>query len=88
MSRYRLCLGALPIALSLTGCLSLNSPMAQRQLQIASSGQTGCVPDDNVISNAVRYGTSATWNVTCKNKVYLCSATSSVANSHCTPAAQ
>ena len=88
MSRYYLGLVALPVVLVTSGCLSLNSPSAQRQLQIASAGQTGCLPDDNVISNAVRYGSSATWNVTCKSKVYLCSATSSVGNTRCAPAAQ
>jgi hypothetical protein len=88
MSPYRLGFVALPMALCVTGCLSLNSPSAQRQLQIVSAGQTGCKPDDNVISNAQRYGSSGTWNVTCNNKVYLCSATRSVENTHCTPVAQ
>jgi hypothetical protein len=63
------------------GCVSLNSPMAQEQLRTISAGHTGCMPEDNVISNAVERGSNATWNATCKGKMYLCSAVPSGNNS-------
>ena len=74
-----------------SGCVSLDSPMAQKQLQIISAGHTGCMPDDNAISNVISHGASATWNATCKGKTYLCSAVSSGSNSSsfsCAAAAQ
>lgn len=44
-------------------------------LKLGSAGHTGCVPDENVVSNVARNPDgSGTWNVACKGKVYLCSA--------------
>ena len=75
------------------GCTTIaNSPMVQDRLQLASAGHTGCLPDDNVITNLVTHPDgSGMWNATCKDKVYLCSAVSSTGNSEtfsCAPAVQ
>jgi len=76
-----------------SGCvpLSVNSPIVQDKLKLVSAGYTGCMPDDNVLSNvAANVDGSGTWNATCKDKMYLCSAISA-ANSesfHCAPVAQ
>ena len=59
---------------------------------MVSAGHTGCMPEDNVISNVVaNLDGSGTWNATCKGRVYLCSAVGSVGNSEsysCAPVAQ
>jgi hypothetical protein len=84
----------LAIALaSIGGCVSASSPLVQEHLKIVSAGHTGCMPDDNVISNVVMLDLAgnATWNATCKGKVYLCTAAGSVGNSEsysCAPVAQ
>jgi hypothetical protein len=78
------------------GCATLgpspNSPEVLQALQLVSAGHTGCLPDDNEISNvhASRDG-SGTWNATCKGKSYLCSAFRAVGGSQsysCAPVAQ
>ena len=75
---------ALATVLSMmTGCLSTtlqaNLPPVQNQLKIKSAGYTGCLRDDNIISNVnASADGSGTWNATCKDKVYLCSQGSSV----------
>jgi hypothetical protein len=74
MTPHRSLFLLLAITLWASGCVSLNSPTAQKQLQIISAGHTGCMPDDNVISNVVNYGSNVTFNATCKSKIYLCSA--------------
>src|SRR5580658_10480037 len=64
-----------------SGCvpLSVNSPIVQEKLKTVSAGYTGCVTDDNVLSNiAAKPDGSGTWNVTCKGKTYLCSAVSTI----------
>jgi hypothetical protein len=68
------------LAVILTGgCTALaNSPMVVDQLKIRSAGFTGCAVNSNVITNVTgNMDGSGTWNVTCKDKVYLCSQGSS-----------
>jgi hypothetical protein len=78
------------------GCAAVqpspNSPEVLQALKMVSAGHTGCLPDDNEISNvsAVRDG-SGTWNATCRGKTYLCSAFRAVGGSQsysCAPVAQ
>jgi hypothetical protein len=78
------------------GCAAVrpspNSPEVLQALKMVSAGHTGCLPDDNEISNvsAARDG-SGTWNATCKGKPYLCSAFRAVGGSQsysCAPVAQ
>jgi hypothetical protein len=72
-------IGVLAVLLSVSGCTALaNSPLVTRQLKIVSAGHTGCLPDDNELTNINASGDgSGTWNATCKGKVYLCSGVSS-----------
>ena len=62
------------------------------KLKTASAGHTGCVPEENDLSNVVaKPDGSGTWNATCKGKTYLCSAISTINDSqsvHCAPVAQ
>jgi hypothetical protein len=80
MTPFRLGLVVLAtIVAAISGCLSANSPRVQEQLKIVSAGHTGCMPEDNVLSNVVANPDgSGTWNATCKGKAYLCSAVRSV----------
>ncbi len=75
-----------------SGCVSVNSPIVQEKLKTVSAGYTGCVPDENVLSNvAANADGSGTWNATCKGKTYLCSAVATFDKSesfHCAPLAQ
>jgi hypothetical protein len=77
-----------------SGCVAMavNSPVVQGKLQLVSAGYTGCMPGENVLSNvAPNADGSGIWNATCKDKVYLCTAVSSVEHSmsfHCAPVAQ
>lgn len=83
--------------LGVTGCTAIvssiaNSPAGIRHTQLVSAGHTGCLPDDNQISNmSASTDGSATWNATCKGKIYLCSAVSSAGSNaesySCAPAA-
>jgi hypothetical protein len=50
---------------SMSGCAAVFVKNAQQ----ASAGHTGCVPEENEITNV----TNMTWNATCKGTVYLCS---------------
>jgi hypothetical protein len=67
------------IALLSTACASLGpmgqSPAMANALQMISAGHTGCQPADNGISN-IHMGLdgNGTWNATCDDKTYLCSA--------------
>jgi hypothetical protein len=66
-------------------------PAIQDKLKIVSAGFTGCMPEENELSNlAPRPDGSGTWNATCKGKTWLCSAvaTTSAHTYHCAPAAQ
>jgi hypothetical protein len=69
----------LAIVLGLSGCTAIaNSPLVAAQLKIVSAGHTGCLPDDNELSNiSMSANGSGLWNATCKGKVYLCSAVGS-----------
>ena len=86
--------GILTLLIGVSGCTALaNSPMVTRQLQIVSAGHTGCLPEDNQLSNInASADGSGTWNATCKGKVYLCSAISSAGSNSesysCAPVAQ
>jgi hypothetical protein len=68
------------------------SPMVTHALQMVSAGHTGCLPEENQISNVkMNLDGSGTWNATCKARVYLCSAFQGVSNSEsysCAPVAQ
>jgi len=79
-------------AVTVTACVTPNSPMVTKALQTISAGHTGCLPEDNQISNlnAAADG-SGTWNATCKGKAYLCSSFLGVGSSasySCAPVAQ
>lgn len=82
------------LILSASGCvpLSANSPIVQDRLKLVSAGHTGCMPDENVLSNVVAHPDgSGTWNATCKGKTYLCTAVASIGNSEsfsCAPVPQ
>src|SRR5215469_18188199 len=99
---YRLRLAAIVSILALsTGCASMSanpppssttSSLTINPLKLGSAGHTGCLPDDNAISNvALNPDGSGTWNATCKGKVYLCSAVALRGDSQsigCAPVAQ
>jgi putative lipase involved disintegration of autophagic bodies len=65
------------LALLASGCaITLNNPGTQSHYQILTSGHTGCVPDENQLSNLnIQHNGDGTWNAECKNKTYLCSVT-------------
>jgi hypothetical protein len=66
---------ALPLA---SGCVpvSLNNSGTQSHYQILTAGHTGCVPEENQLSNLVIRGNGdGTWNAVCNGKTYLCSVT-------------
>ena len=100
--RLRLGLAAATMALSIAGTAlaasSANptpSPVNSfdvKRLKLGSAGHTGCLPDDNAISNAaLNPDGSGTWNATCKGKIYLCSAVALRGDSmsiSCAPVAQ
>lgn len=82
---------ALGCAACLAGCLippdklrdmAANSTLVTKQLQTASAGHTGCLPDDNhlTIISAQADG-SGVWRAVCKDKTYLCSAVGSPSGS-------
>ena len=82
------------VIVEISGCTVIaNSPMVARQMKIVSAGHTGCLPDDNELSNVSLSGDgSGLWNATCKGKVYLCSAVGSGGSNSesfsCAPVAQ
>jgi hypothetical protein len=91
MPHRRLVLPLAVVLLGAAGCTSLSSPMAQDQLRMISAGHTGCMPEENVLTNVVARGSDATWNATCKGKTYLCSAVAAGSNSSsfsCAPVPQ
>jgi len=84
------------LATGIGGCAvspgSSGSSIVEAKLQLVSAGYTGCMPEENAISN-VRYSgfTGGTWNAACKGKSYLCSGAYSTDSSwsfHCAPVAQ
>ncbi len=96
MRTHEICLGLLVAAVVATsGCVSPNSTIVQEQLKTVSAGYTGCIPEENILTNvAPKADGSGTWNATCKGKVYLCSgiATGTAGHTsesfHCAPVAQ
>jgi hypothetical protein len=76
-------ISVLMVLLSVAGCTAIaNSPIVTRQLKIVSAGHTGCLPEENELTNIIANADgSGTWNATCKGKVYLCSGVSSPASS-------
>lgn len=72
--KFTLRIGVLVIALLDTvGCASA----VLNNLKIVSAGHTGCLPDENEISNVnVNLIGVGTWYATCKGEVYLCSGVS------------
>lgn len=76
------------------GCMPMmvNSPMIQGKLRLVSAGYTGCVPEDNVLTNvSATMDGSGSWNASCKGKPYLCTSVGQVdggAQYHCAPVAQ
>lgn len=63
------------VALAAASACTTNSPLVQDRLKMVSAGHTGCMPEENVISNAAsNLDGTGTWNASCKGKVYLCSA--------------
>lgn len=76
-----------------TACaMTADSPTMTKGLQMISAGHTGCLPEENEISNVkMNLDGSGTWNATCKGKTYLCSAFLGVSKSEsysCAPVAQ
>ena len=39
------------VLIPLAGCVTANSPLVTSQLQTISAGHTGCMPEDNQLSN-------------------------------------
>jgi hypothetical protein len=78
--------------LTATACVTPNSPMMTNALQMVSAGHTGCLPEENQISNVkMALDGSGTWNATCKGRAYLCSAFLGASKSEsysCAPVAQ
>ena len=86
---------ALTACVGMAGCavpLAARSGLVTSRLQMVSAGHTGCLPQENDISNVVmNLDGSGTWNATCKGKVYLCSAVGSTGGSEsfsCAPVAK
>lgn len=66
---------ALPLV---SGCIpiTLNNPGTRSHYQMLTAGHTGCVPDENQLSNLNIQGSGdGTWNAVCQGKTYLCSVT-------------
>ena len=76
------------------GCvpLSANSPIVTDRLKLVSAGHTGCLAEENQISNvSAKADGSGVRNATCWGKTYLCTAVGSTGNAEsfsCAPAAQ
>jgi hypothetical protein len=64
--------------------------MHMNQLKTISAGHTGCTPEQLTISNyhADTFGGGETWNVTCIDKVYLCSGLVTATDYSCAPVAK
>lgn len=69
------------VVVGISGCPTIPyPPMVDTQLKRVSAGHTGCLPDDNELSNVnANPDGSGIWNATCKGQVYLCTAVSAVA---------
>ncbi len=63
------------LSLLSVGCtpMLLESPMLQNKLKLISAGYTGCVPEQNTLTNiSANYGGDGQWNTTCKGQTWLC----------------
>jgi len=58
------------LGLALQACaVPTDSPKIQQKLKLVSAGHTGCLPDENVITNVVMsLNGDGQWNATCKGK--------------------
>lgn len=67
-------LAVLVIAIAVTGCVMQDYRAGREDsvLQQYSAGRTGCLPQDNVISNRSQLPKGFMWNASCKGRVYLC----------------
>jgi hypothetical protein len=65
VSKFRVTFAIIAVVVMTTGCQA----MITKELQSYSAGHTGCLPEENDISN--RDGN--VWYATCKGKQYLCS---------------
>lgn len=77
--KAKLAVLALSIALLSAACVRVSqikeSPATANALEMISAGHTGCQPADNRISNIhMELDGNGTWNATCNDKTYLCSA--------------
>jgi hypothetical protein len=88
-------IAVIPLLAIAAGCtpLSVKSPILVKRMQLISAGHTGCLPDDNEISNVTpAFEGHVIWNATCKGKVYLCTEVSSALGGgesfSCAPAVQ
>ena len=70
----------LVVFLGISGCMAMansiaNSPSNITALKTVSAGYTGCLPDENQVSNINATAAGTTWNAKCKSKskIYLCS---------------
>jgi hypothetical protein len=76
------------------GCVPLRpeTPGVQKKLQFVSAGFTGCMPEDNAITNIDPHPVGEfTWNATCNTSAYLCSSIDEVSGQthyNCAPVAQ
>jgi hypothetical protein len=79
------------MATALAGC-ALPPSTIPNELKMVSAGHTGCMPDDNQLSNiSANLDGNGTWNATCAGKTYLCSGLASTRGSEsysCAPAVQ
>ena len=76
-------ISVLAAVMYMAGCTSgislvVNSSAMTKHLQMVSAGHTGCLPEDNQLSNITASPDgSGLWNATCRGKIYLCSAVGS-----------
>ena len=80
---YRSLIAVISVS-AISGCVAIspNSPVLAKQLKIVSAGHTGCLPDENELSNInANPDGNGTWMATCKGRAYLCSGVASVQGS-------
>jgi hypothetical protein len=71
------------------GCapMMVNSSFVQDKLKLVSAGYTGCVPEENVLTNvSAQFDGSGRWNASCKGQTWLCTSVGQVdggAQYHC-----
>ena len=81
--------GCVPVSQGELAHPAASSPIV-RSLKLISAGHTGCLPDDNAITNIESHADgSGLWNATCRGTVYLCTTVATVGESatySCAPA--